>query len=139
MRSLERRVGLKPWSLRGLMDSRTPQSPSIEKAEEICRALGLEFYIGEPRRPQGTVKLPPVSPYPAPAARVRDRRLAEILASIVDHYEALDSDYARQHFLEDLWAAGGSGLRAQGSGLSRIVAWLGWQVIAGGVADDAEG
>ena len=46
---------------------------------------------------------------------VSDRRLAEILSAICAHWEALQSDYARQAFLEQLWAAGGPSLRAQGS------------------------
>ena len=41
--------GLRPWSLRGILDPRRKQSPSVDRAAEICRALGLEFYIGPPR------------------------------------------------------------------------------------------
>ena len=41
--------GLKPWSLRGLLDNRRQQVPSVDRAAEICEALGLEFYIGPPR------------------------------------------------------------------------------------------
>ena len=50
-RTLESKLGLKPWSLRGILDRRRPQVPSVDRAFEICRALGLEFYIGPPRTP----------------------------------------------------------------------------------------
>ena len=48
-RTLESKLGLKPWSLRGILDRRRPQVPSVDRAFEICKALGLEFYIGPPR------------------------------------------------------------------------------------------
>lgn len=48
-RRLESELGLKPWSLRGILDPRRPQVPSVDRAFEICQALGLEFYIGPPR------------------------------------------------------------------------------------------
>lgn len=34
----------------------------------------------------------------------RDRALAEALAAIAAHWEALDSDYAREDWLAALWA-----------------------------------
>lgn len=48
-RRFEDMLGLKKWSLRGLLDPKRSQSPSIDKAKEISDALGWEFYIG-PRR-----------------------------------------------------------------------------------------
>ena len=50
-RTLESKLGLRPWSLRGILDARRPQVPSVDRAFEICQALGLEFYIGPPRDP----------------------------------------------------------------------------------------
>ena len=50
-RKLEFKLGLRPWSLRGILDSRRPQVPSVDRAFEICQALGLEFYIGPRRTP----------------------------------------------------------------------------------------
>ena len=50
-RKLESKLGLRPWSLRGILDSRRPQVPSVDRAFEICKALGLEFYIGPRRTP----------------------------------------------------------------------------------------
>ncbi len=49
LRKFEDDIGLKPWNLRGLMDPARKQSPSVDRAAGICRALGLEFYIGPPR------------------------------------------------------------------------------------------
>ena len=63
--------------------------------------------------------------------RIDDPALRDLLAAVAAHWGALD-DYGRGHFLADLWAAGGSGLRAQGSGIEHVVAWLGWKVIEGG-------
>ena len=48
-RRFEAANGLKPWSLRGLLDNSRQQVPSVDRAAEICEALGLEFYIGPPR------------------------------------------------------------------------------------------
>jgi hypothetical protein len=48
-RKLESKLGLKPWSLRGILDRTRPQVPSVDRAFEICKALGLEFHIGPPR------------------------------------------------------------------------------------------
>ena len=56
VRRLESKLGLKPWSLRGILDRTRPQVPSVDRAFEICKALGLEFYIGPP---QGTASPQP--------------------------------------------------------------------------------
>ena len=37
------------WALRGILDLSRRQSPSMDKAAEICEALGLELYVGPPR------------------------------------------------------------------------------------------
>ena len=63
-RRLESKLGLRPWSLRGILDARRPQVPSVDRAFEICRALGLEFYIGPPRGPSAS---PRASARPDPA------------------------------------------------------------------------
>ena len=49
-RSFELKHGLRKWALRGLLDPVRRQSPSVDKAKELCEALGLEFYIGPPRK-----------------------------------------------------------------------------------------
>ncbi|WP_420014231.1 S24 family peptidase [Tateyamaria sp.] len=48
-RRFENDRGLKPWSLRGVLDPSRNQIPSVDRAAEICRALGLDLYIGPPR------------------------------------------------------------------------------------------
>ena len=47
-RRFARAHGLKPWALRGLMDPERRQNPSVDRAAEICEALGLELTIGPP-------------------------------------------------------------------------------------------
>ena len=49
LRRFEKAHNLKPWTLHGLLDPARKQKPSLDRAAEICRALGLEFYIGPPR------------------------------------------------------------------------------------------
>lgn len=48
-RRFEATHGLRRWSLRGLLDQVNPKVPSVDRAAEICDALGLEFYVGPPR------------------------------------------------------------------------------------------
>lgn len=52
--AFERDLGLKGSSLRAILDERLSQVPSIDKAERIAEALGLEFYIGPPRQQAGS-------------------------------------------------------------------------------------
>lgn len=123
--------------------------PPLGRAADIAAALGLELYIGPPRDSEPPA---PVAPAPAPAAPdigsaragesapaplpipVRDRALAELLTAVVRRWESLPPA-ERGYLVADLWAAGGSGLRAQGSVSPRhIVAWLGWRVIEGSAA-----
>ncbi len=44
-RRFERARGLRPWTLRGLLDPKRKQAPSVDRAAEICGALGLELRI----------------------------------------------------------------------------------------------
>lgn len=83
--------------------------PSINRAEKIARALGLEFYIGPPRQAKSD-KTPPsfytfedsgkAAPRRAPA---RDRQLAEVLAALAEHYER-SNEYGKQFFIEEVKA-----------------------------------
>ena len=111
----------------------------------MAAALGWELYLGPPRSPRKfgysapktqIREAPPAPPRTAGEglSRIDDPALRDLLAAVAAHWGALD-DYGRGHFLADLWAAGGSGLRAQGSGIEHVVAWLGWQVIDGGRRD----
>ena len=57
-RGLEAELGLKNWALKGYLDATAPRVPSVDRAEEIARALGLEFYIGPPRATATTLAAP---------------------------------------------------------------------------------
>ncbi|MDE2640199.1 MAG: hypothetical protein OXI03_06410, partial [Chloroflexota bacterium] len=49
-RRLEKDAGLKKWALRGIMDPSRKQVPTVDRAAVIAAALGLEFYLGPPRK-----------------------------------------------------------------------------------------
>lgn len=84
-------------------------SPSIDRAEKIAHALGLEFYIGPPREAKSGQMGGSLSTFgdageAGPGlAPVRDRQLAEVLAIIADHYER-ENEYGRNSFLAELKA-----------------------------------
>lgn len=50
--------GLPKWSLRGIMDPARQQSPTLDRAAELCSALGLDFYLGPPRTPDNLNESP---------------------------------------------------------------------------------
>ena len=43
--------GLRPWALRGILDPTRQQAPSVDRAAEICAALGLALSIGPSAQP----------------------------------------------------------------------------------------
>ena len=105
------------------------RNPSLDRLSAIASELGLEFYVGPPRRHVAFQKEALVTQISdednddldvlyspprrlKPGAKIRDRRLTELFSAIMRHH-ALLNEYQREHFLADLWAAGGSGLRAQ--------------------------
>ena len=45
-RRFEAAHGLRPWTLRGILDPTREQAPSVDRAAEICAALGLTLSIG---------------------------------------------------------------------------------------------
>ena len=45
-RRFEAAHGLRPWTLRGILDPTRRQAPSVDRAAEICAALGLTLSIG---------------------------------------------------------------------------------------------
>jgi len=47
-RRFEAAHGLRPWTLRGILDPTRRQAPSVDRAAEICAALGLTLSIGPP-------------------------------------------------------------------------------------------
>lgn len=50
-RRFERSLGLREWSLKGILDKTAPRTPSVDIAQEIALALGLDFYVGPHRNP----------------------------------------------------------------------------------------
>ena len=47
-RRFETAHGLRPWTLRGILDPTRRQAPSVDRAAEICAALGLTLSISSP-------------------------------------------------------------------------------------------
>ena len=45
-RRFEAARGLRPWTLRGILDPARQQAPSVDRAADICAALGLALSIG---------------------------------------------------------------------------------------------
>lgn len=128
VRRLEAMLGLKRWSLRGILDSNRPQSPSVDRAAELCRALSLEFYVGPRRAPANSASQPLESQSSPALAPVSDVRLARMLALLADEWEASDerarSQLERRFHLHFAELEGGGPVR-------RLVGWLGWRVIEG--------
>ena len=60
-RRFEAAHGLRPWALRGILDPTRRQAPSVDRAAEICAALGLSLSIG----PLGEAPAPGPSQRPA--------------------------------------------------------------------------
>ena len=92
VRRYEQDKGLAPWSLRGITDRSRPQVPSIDRAAEICAALGVELCIG-PQSVNGQ-PLSQIEPGegdpPGGIVRVSDPRLAEILSELSRHFDLLN-------------------------------------------------
>ena len=121
-------------SIRYMLDGHEPRAGRLV---EICQALGLEIYVGPPRKteddPQGGgssrigERPPAYGELPSrPSTPVRDRRLAELLTALAEHWESLNEAGRSalltrfDAFFPDLRAA----LRPE-----RLVAWLGWRVV----------
>jgi hypothetical protein len=51
--AVEKAHDLKPDSIRNVLRSARKAGPTLSRAEEICRALDLEFYIGPKRQSSG--------------------------------------------------------------------------------------
>ena len=88
VRRYERDHGLRPWALRGLLDPSRRQAPSIDRAAEICTALGLELYIGPPRNePARSVNTPENSqiaqPAPVPLPPDLERQIQSLVRAAV--------------------------------------------------------
>ncbi|WP_428097989.1 hypothetical protein [Candidatus Rariloculus sp.] len=86
------REGLPIRRIQGVLEG---HSPTLDNAEELCRALGLEFYIGEPRERYDPVKVGAVSPEETsekvPVWPVSDEQLWQLIGAFADEWEAADA------------------------------------------------
>lgn len=119
-RRFERARGLRPWTLRGLLDPKRKQAPSVDRAAEICGALGLELRIapraGEPPPPDpgGGGDAPPgaeTADAPALAAAVERAVRAEI-ETLRAAADARAPAATRQVEVVEVAAAAGGGAEA---------------------------
>ena len=69
-----RSSGLHRDAIRGILRGR---SPSVEKAAQVCAALGLEFYVGPPPAGERSLQL-------TPQQRATVESAVEILMQILD-------------------------------------------------------
>ena len=121
-------------SIRYLLDGHEPRAGRLI---EICHALGLELYVGPPRKGPGETadadsdgireqrerygELLPSRP----STPIRDRRLAELITVLAEQWEALNE--AGRDALLTRFDAFFPDLRKPVR-LERFVSWLGWQV-----------
>ena len=84
IRALALRANMPVRSIQSVIDGHVP---SVTRAEEICDALGLELYIGPPRSTSAGISGVPDGSGFVP---VSDRRLAGMLATLADEYEAMN-------------------------------------------------
>ena len=131
--------GTNPY--RAAKDARLPENsirymleghePRAGRLIEICHALGLELYVGPPRKMGAETKDvgEPEAQYGGllptrPSTPVRDRRFAQMITALAEQWEALnetgrDALLTRfQTYFPDL--------RKEGR-LDRLVVWLGWR------------
>ncbi|MGX0876219.1 phage repressor protein C with HTH and peptisase S24 domain [Roseovarius sp. MBR-154] len=82
------------------MLDKSPRTPSVDRAKEIAEALGLEFYIGPPRKdlPVYTVALDGADFAPIPRV---DARLAAGGGAINDQVEELGALAFRRDWLRE--------------------------------------
>ena len=93
------------------------------------QAVGTVVSLNAEAAPAARVSSAPVED----VSPVRDRRLAELLSAVVRHWEALESRYARDTWIADVyrWCPV---LSVKCASLSETIAWLGWRVVKGRAA-----
>lgn len=121
-------------SIRYVLDGHEPRAGRLI---EICAALGLEVYVGPPRKAAAGARdadpgpireqPPPYAELPArPLTAVRDRRLAELITALAEQWESLNE--TGRHALLTRFEAFFPDLR-EAVHTGRLVAWLGWRVM----------
>ena len=125
-------------SIRYLLDGHEPRAGRLI---EICHALGLELYVGPPRK--SAAEAAGADPdrireqgerygdfLPSrPSTPIRDRRLAELITVLAKQWEALNE--AGRDALLTRFDIFFPDLRKTAR-LERLVGWLGWQVMQRG-------
>ena len=123
-------------SIRYVLDGHEPRAGRLI---EICHALGLELYVGPPRR-SAAAEAAEVhadlireqaerygdSRPSRPSTPIRDRRLAELITVLTEQWEALNE--AGREALLTRFDTFFPDLRRPAR-LERLVGWLGWQVM----------
>ena len=128
-RSIAARAGVPTRSLTAIIEG---HAPSVDRAADICGALGLEFYIGPPRTPDaapGPLGRPEAEPAFAPA---EDPDFAAVVAALADEYQA-NNDRGRRSLIARFWAlfpelrggSGGAGSAAPGAPVGQRAAGAG--------------
>ena len=109
-----RAAGLPKDAIRSVFRGHTPD---LHRAAEICRAIGMELRIvvadhaiGSANHAQHSQNLPDDT---------GDRQLAELIAAIRAHWNALEGPYARNCLIGHLWIVGGEGMRIQRENLRK--------------------
>lgn len=116
--------------------------PSVDNAQKICDAVGLEFYVGPPR----TTAAPTVRELfeynelpselelaPDDMTTVSDPALAIMIAVLADAWEA-GTEMERGHLLGRFDLAFRAE-RERKRPTGRVLEWLGWRVLDGGRRD----
>ena len=100
-RSVAARAGVPTRSLTAILEG---HAPSVDRAADICGALGLEFYIGPPRPPAPDATALPRRPAEEPAfAPAEDPDFAAVVAALADEYQA-NNDRGRRSLIARFWA-----------------------------------
>lgn len=125
-------------SIRYVLDGHEPRAGRLI---EICHALGLELYVGPPRKgaaeAAGTQshRIREQAEYygdalpSRPSTPIRDRRLAELITMLSEQWEALNE--AGREALLTRFDTFFPDLRKH-TRRERLVGWLGWQVMQRG-------
>ena len=120
VRKFETDTGLPKWSLRGVLDPTKKNVPSVDRANEICKTIGLELCVVpmRPRRRGRRVSVDSDAP-------ITDEQIAIVLAAIADDYERSD-DRARESLVVRFWSSFPD-LKARQKGLGKVISSMTWR------------